>query len=99
MRLPPLSAFMLLSTVGCDHHNIQTPVPIQPYQRFVPLPPPQAQMVGIPWTGFFALDTQLGQLCRTSGLYGPKSYSALPTCEVDLQTYPTPGQVAPAAHK
>ena len=83
---------LLLLCVGCEQPSAPAANPIQPYQRFVPVPAPQSGMTGVPWTGYFALDTQIGQLCRTTGIYAPDSYSALPTCETDLQTYPTPGQ-------
>lgn len=58
-------------------------------QRFVPVPAPQAGMMGVPWTGFFALDTQIGQLCLTTGVYIPEKYERLPTCDEDLRTNPT----------
>ena len=35
-----------------------------PYQRFVPASQ-QGNVVGVPWAGFFALDTKTGQLCLT----------------------------------
>lgn len=92
--LLPLS--LILLCVGCGKLQpspAPTPaIPIQPYQRFVPVPAPQAQMMGVPWTGFFALDTQIGQLCLTTGVYIPDKFSQLPTCETDLKTYPTAGQ-------
>jgi hypothetical protein len=90
MRVFPL--VLLLGCAGCDQLRSNPAIPIQPYQRFVPVPAPQAQVMGIPWTGFFALDTQIGQLCLTSGVYVPDKFSQLPTCETDLKTYPTPGQ-------
>lgn len=100
MKLRLLPATVLLACIGCNQPPSETnpPVPIQPYQRFVPIPAPQAQMMGVPWTGYFALDTQIGQLCLTTGIYAPDKYSALPTCDTDLKTYPTPGQAAPLAH-
>jgi hypothetical protein len=42
----------------------QPPAP-QPYQRFVPIAPESVMAEGIPWHGFFALDTKTGSLCRT----------------------------------
>jgi hypothetical protein len=35
-------------------------------QRFLPIAPPLQASEGVPWHGFFALDTQTGQLCRTA---------------------------------
>jgi hypothetical protein len=98
MRINVLATVLLLSVVGCDPPppQSQIAVPIQPYQRFVPVAAPQAQMMGVPWTGLFALDTQIGQLCLTTGIYAPEKFGALPTCEVDLKSYPTPGQSSQA---
>jgi hypothetical protein len=36
---------------------------------------------GVPWHGFFALDTDTGQLCRTTILILSEDYmSSVPTC-------------------
>lgn len=35
------------------------------YQRFLPIQPANGVMEGIPWHGFFALDTKTGTLCVT----------------------------------
>jgi hypothetical protein len=50
-------------------------------QRFVPVPLDGRS--GLPWSGFFALDTETGVLCRTSNfvLEGESGWMALPTCE------------------
>jgi len=100
MKVRLFSAALLIVLVGgCGElQPASAPsakVPIQPYQRFVPVPAPQAQMMGVPWTGLFALDTQIGQLCLTTGIYVPEKFNQLPTCETDLKTYPTPGQTTP----
>jgi hypothetical protein len=52
---------------GCDSTQPQSqPAPAKPhYQRFVPIPPERAMTNGVPWDGFFALDTKTGTLCRT----------------------------------
>jgi len=65
---------LLLSLAGCAD---QTPTkaaeaaplqnkenPSSRVQRFVPIQ--YSQAVGMPWPGFFALDTQTGKLCRTT---------------------------------
>jgi len=35
------------------------------YQRFLPIPTDGFSTDGIPWHGYFALDTETGSLCRT----------------------------------
>jgi hypothetical protein len=35
------------------------------YQRFVPIAPESVMAQGIPWHGYFALDTKTGTLCVT----------------------------------
>jgi hypothetical protein len=84
---------ILLQTDGCQQQEQKAsiPPPDKPpaVQRFVPVPPPQAGMMGVPWTGFFALDTQMGQLCLTTGIYIPEKYERLPTCDEDLRANPT----------
>jgi len=49
-------------------------------QRFVLIGPPESNRTGIPWHGFFALDTETGQLCRTSPHELNAEYQRLPTC-------------------
>ena len=80
-----------LLQVGCSTEKAAPPEKTTPggYQRFVPVPAPQSGMAGVPWTGFFALDTQVGQLCVTTGIYIPEKFDRLPTCDEDLKTYPT----------
>jgi hypothetical protein len=57
-------------------------IPVQAsLQRFLPVSPPAQFVQGVPWHGFFALDTQTGQLCRTTILELGKEYMAsVPTC-------------------
>lgn len=86
-----VSTVLLLQANGC--HRSQAPTvdasqkPI-PYQRFVPVPAPQAGMMGVPWTGYFALDTKTGQLCLTSDFYAPEAFKKLPNCMVLKMDYP-----------
>lgn len=35
------------------------------YQRFVPIPAEAVMTEGVPWHGYFALDTKTGTLCVT----------------------------------
>ena len=35
------------------------------HQRFLPIAPYNGMVQGVPWHGFFALDTTTGMLCRT----------------------------------
>jgi hypothetical protein len=42
-----------------------TPIPKAHYQRFVPIPAVSGIVEGVPWHGFFALDTKTGALCST----------------------------------
>ncbi len=35
------------------------------YQRFVPIPAETVMTEGVPWHGYFALDTKTGVLCTT----------------------------------
>ena len=68
---------------GCqtDHPLPATSiVRTSPYQRFVPAPSPPANMMGVPWAGYFALDTKTGLLCRTTFLDTKKDFDSLPDC-------------------
>lgn len=59
-------------------------------QRFLPISPTEPDRQGVPWHGFFALDTETGQLCRTADWQLEKSYGTLPTCRsVSRGTSPT----------
>jgi hypothetical protein len=64
------ASVLLLQQGGCYESKPSTPPAVvspKPVysQRFLPVPSPQTGMFGVPWTGYFALDTQTGQLCRT----------------------------------
>jgi hypothetical protein len=48
-------------------------------QRFVPLPTNQP-VSGVPWPGFLALDTQTGELCRTSEMEVGERFRDLASC-------------------
>jgi hypothetical protein len=51
---------------GCGSFQPQsTPPATSHYQRFVPIQPVSGMVEGIPWHGYFALDTKTGTLCRT----------------------------------
>jgi len=92
MRILALAslALILQQASGCDQ---STPAPASknvatPSRRFVPVPAPQSGMVGVPWTGYFALDTKTGQLCLTSDKHVPPNFEDLPTCLVLTMTTP-----------
>jgi hypothetical protein len=54
---------LAITLAGCDSSQ---PLPAKPqYQRFVPIPTDGFFSEGIPWHGYFALDTKTGTLCRT----------------------------------
>jgi hypothetical protein len=62
-----LSAIIVI-LAGCDQPQPQNPPTTKvPYQRFLPIQPPRYFTEGIPWNGFFALDTKTGTLCFTMG--------------------------------
>ncbi len=85
------SMVLLLQTNSCQRSQAPTADASQkpiPYQRFVPVPSPQAGMIGVPWTGYFALDTKTGQLCLTSDKHVPQGFEDLPTCIVVTMTNP-----------
>jgi hypothetical protein len=48
---------------GCSHRHAP-PVKAN-CQRFVPIPADTVMTEGVPWHGFFALDTKTGTLCVT----------------------------------
>jgi len=56
----PLILLLTLLLAGCINNSSAS-------QRFVPVSslPASQGATNIPWTGFFALDTETGQLCRT----------------------------------
>lgn len=55
-------------------------IPTKSFQRFLPVSPAEENR-SVPWHAFFALDTQTGQLCRTTILVLNDNYMAgVPTC-------------------
>jgi hypothetical protein len=61
-----LAAAVVLSACDLQQPQAQAlPQPKAHYQRFVPIAPPRTMMGGVPWHGFFALDTKTGTLCMT----------------------------------
>jgi hypothetical protein len=86
---------LALVVQGCDdvqkttdpQQPVTTPMLAQS-QRFAPIQPNATQIVGLPWHGFFALDTHTGQLCRTTDVTFPtlkadSPMNAAPLC-IDL---------------
>jgi len=75
-----------LTLTGCDtsqpHNQLAA---ILHYQRFVPIPADSFFTQGIPWHGYFALDTKTGTLCKTMKrdfrLSGPNQWANdIPGC-------------------
>jgi hypothetical protein len=64
MNFPKTLTALAISVVmtGCAPQNTAPPTH---YQRFVPIPTGSFFVAGIPWHGYFALDTKTGTLCRT----------------------------------
>jgi hypothetical protein len=60
---------------GCNHRH-GPPVKAN-CQRFVPVPAENVMTEGVPWHGYFALDTETGELCTTV------SYNILPKGPAD----------------
>ena|ERR1700676_1108973 len=58
---------LALNLTGCSSTQPQAtgPPAKSQYQRFVPTPTDGFFSEGIPWHGYFALDTRTGTLCRT----------------------------------
>ena len=82
-----LVAIILLGLTACNPAADKPPR----YQRFVPIAADivggSAIREGVPWHGFFALDTKTGQLCRTTG-YALQGFQGLPECIQLYQKYP-----------
>lgn len=66
---------MLAGCHSAQPHNQASPPTL--YQRFLPIAAESAPTEGIPWHGFFALDTKTGELCTTV------SYNILPKGRAD----------------
>jgi hypothetical protein len=71
-------AVLVVDLLGCSRHR---PPLSMPFQRFLPISPSPQMVQNSVWHGFFALDTQTGQLCRTTKLdLAMPDFNALPTC-------------------
>jgi hypothetical protein len=85
----------LIFTAGCDTPEKPTTPPAQsqpaPFQRFLPLNA-EGQKAGIPWSGFFALDSQTGQLCRTTPRQFGNEFDQIPSCSALAQGAKTEGK-------
>ena len=66
-----------VALVGCNRSHEHVRPPEMPYQRFVPVLAEAVMTEGVPWHGFFALDTKTGELCTTV------SYDILPKGRAD----------------
>lgn len=67
MSYSAILAVLAISVVMTGCQTQSTPPPAQPahYQRFVPIPADVSPTQGVPWHGYFALDTKTGTLCKT----------------------------------
>jgi len=86
-----------IAMTGCESQS--TTPPAKPhYQRFVPIPTDGFFTEGIPWHGYFALDTKTGTLCSTIkdrlmtrklNFTGASEWAnGVPSCEVILGANP-----------
>lgn len=91
--------FVALSVIvaalaGCDTSQPQMqnqPLAKPHYQRFVPIPAAGFFTEGIPWNGYFALDTKTGALCKTMkrDFSGPAQWANdVPNCSEVLAANP-----------
>lgn len=88
-------AVLVITLTGCDSSQPQsTTPPAKPhYQRFVPIQPVSGIVEGVPWHGYFALDTKTGTLCSTvkNRVFGkgPSEWANdVPNCEQVLTANP-----------
>jgi hypothetical protein len=67
MTLAKILAVLALVSIatGCNSPQSHRQPQAMHYQRFVPIPPDTIPAEGVPWHGYFALDTKTGTLCRT----------------------------------
>jgi hypothetical protein len=99
MNFSQILAVLAISVAmtGCEPHS--TVPPAKPhYQRFVPLPADAFFVEGVPWHGYFALDTKTGTLCSTIkdrlmtrklNFAGASEWAnGVPSCEVILGANP-----------
>jgi len=75
-------------TAGCGIPTKPMTPPAQtqpaPFQRFLPLNA-ESQKTSVPWSGFFALDSQTGQLCRTTPRQFGNEFDQIPSCSALTQ--------------
>jgi hypothetical protein len=86
-----VAALMLQQPNGCDQSKTAAPAPPPkppPYQRFLPIPGQGFFMAGVPWNGYFALDTKTGILCLTVADFIPKDFPNTPTCLKLMSEWP-----------
>jgi hypothetical protein len=80
MRKIPILLLMLSSFFPSSQRTSIPGSANKTCQRFVPIGPPEPDRMGIPWHGYFALDTETGQLCRTADWQLQDAWRTLPTC-------------------
>jgi hypothetical protein len=80
---------LLQQANGCDQSPKTTATTNHVhYQRFVPIPGEDFFRNGVPWNGYFALDTKTGLLCLTVDDFVPKDFPSTPTCTKLLTQWP-----------
>src|SRR5580704_1952136 len=64
-RILALLCVAVLTGCGSFQHQNTARLAKRHYQRFVPVPADGFFTEGVPWHGYFALDTKTGSLCIT----------------------------------
>lgn len=78
---------LLLLLAAClSAQTTAVETPSKSCQRFLPLTS-ETEKVGVPWAGFFALDTETGQLCRTTARKLDNQFDELPSCQALKSTH------------
>jgi hypothetical protein len=76
-----LCGVLILACLTLTQQTSAVPEVGKTCQRFVPVGLAENDRSGVPWHGFFALDTQTGQLCKTtSHSFDKPEYERLPSC-------------------
>lgn len=81
----------VITSVGCEQkEQPRVAQPKQHYQRFIPVPrePSNVNILLLPWSGFFALDSKTGRLCRTYHMQTNDDWNNIPSCFDLFQEYP-----------